>query len=159
MVCYLTSSSDLRNHVCLTCAGAPLAKEYKEENLELVTAGCCNLARHIENSSLFGVPVVVGVNQFATDTDAELSAVKQAALAAGEVACPPCCGAEDALHSNPEVLCWCRLGQLLQPAGFCRIVRIGVELDIHRCASFASGHAVVLLFHAARKAGFGALDR
>ena len=67
------------------CAGAPLAKEYVEENIELVTAGCCNLARHIENSSMFGVPVVVGVNQFATDTEAELSAVKEAALAAGTV--------------------------------------------------------------------------
>ena len=34
---------------------------------------------------MFGVPVVVGVNQFATDTEAELSAVKEAALAAGTV--------------------------------------------------------------------------
>lgn len=58
-----------------------------EENVELVTAGCCNLVRHIENSSLFGVPVVVGVNQFATDTEAEMNAVKQAALDAG--AAPP----------------------------------------------------------------------
>lgn len=68
-------------------AGTPLAKEYVEENIELVTAGCCNLARHIENSAMFGVPVVVGVNQFATDTDTELNAVKQAALAAGASPC------------------------------------------------------------------------
>ena len=54
-----------------------------EENIELLQAGCCNLARHIENSSMFGVPVVVGVNQFATDTEAELNAVKKAAIDAG----------------------------------------------------------------------------
>lgn len=65
------------------CAGVPLAKEYKEENVGLVTAGCCNLARHIENSRMFGVPVVVAINQFTTDTQAELNAVKQAALDAG----------------------------------------------------------------------------
>jgi formyltetrahydrofolate synthetase len=54
-----------------------------EENIELATAGCCNLARHIENSRMFGVPVVVAVNQFSTDTEAELDAVKQAAIDAG----------------------------------------------------------------------------
>lgn len=40
--------------------------------------------RHIENTRAFGIPVVVAINAFATDTDAELEAVKQAALTAGE---------------------------------------------------------------------------
>lgn len=56
------------------------------ENLELVRAGCCNLARHIANAQKFGVPVVVAINRFATDTDAELEVVRQEALAAGEAA-------------------------------------------------------------------------
>ncbi|CAG9459985.1 unnamed protein product [Pedinophyceae sp. YPF-701] len=64
-------------------AGTPLAHEYKEENVELLTKGCCNLARHIKNVRSFGVPVVVAINRFATDTEAELSAVRQQALEAG----------------------------------------------------------------------------
>ena len=46
------------------------------ENVDAVKAGCPNLGRHIENVKSFGVPVVVGINQFVTDTDAEVQAVK-----------------------------------------------------------------------------------
>lgn len=46
------------------------------ENVEAVNAGCPNLGRHIENVKSFGVPVVVGINHFAGDTDAEVQAVK-----------------------------------------------------------------------------------
>jgi formyltetrahydrofolate synthetase len=70
-------------------AGQPLDETYRTENVELLTAGCCNLARHIRNSAAYGVPVVVAINRFATDTDAELSALKQAALDAGNVVRKP----------------------------------------------------------------------
>lgn len=46
------------------------------ENVEAVEAGCPNLGRHIENVKQFGVPVVVAINHFVTDTDAEVQAVK-----------------------------------------------------------------------------------
>ena len=46
------------------------------ENPEAVKAGCANLGRHIENLGKFGVPVVVAINHFVTDTDAEVQAVK-----------------------------------------------------------------------------------
>ena len=46
------------------------------ENVEAVQAGCPNLGRHIENVKSFGVPVVVAINHFVTDTDAEVQAVK-----------------------------------------------------------------------------------
>ncbi len=46
------------------------------ENVEAVKAGCPNLGRHIENLKSFGVPVVVAINHFVTDTDAEVQAVK-----------------------------------------------------------------------------------
>ena len=46
------------------------------ENVDAVKAGCPNLGRHIENVKSFGVPVVVGINHFVTDTDAEVQAVK-----------------------------------------------------------------------------------
>ncbi|SEO61940.1 Formate-tetrahydrofolate ligase [Salinihabitans flavidus] len=46
------------------------------ENVEAVQAGCPNLGRHIENLKSFGVPVVVAINHFVTDTEAEVQAVK-----------------------------------------------------------------------------------
>lgn len=46
--------------------------------------------RHIENTRAYGVPVVVAINAFATDTPAELEAVKAAALAAGASAAEIC---------------------------------------------------------------------
>jgi len=47
-----------------------------QENVEAVKKGCANLGRHIENLKSFGVPVVVGINHFVSDTDAEVEAVK-----------------------------------------------------------------------------------
>ncbi|XP_015584990.1 C-1-tetrahydrofolate synthase, cytoplasmic isoform X2 [Cephus cinctus] len=63
--------------------GAVLKKEYVEENLELVRKGLPNLQKHISNGNKFGVPVVVAINSHATDTQAELELVKEAAIASG----------------------------------------------------------------------------
>jgi len=46
------------------------------ENVKAVQDGCPNLGRHIENLKSFGVPVVVAINHFVTDTDAEVQAIK-----------------------------------------------------------------------------------
>jgi len=46
------------------------------ENVAAVNKGCANLGRHIENVKSFGVPVVVAINHFVTDTDAEVQAVR-----------------------------------------------------------------------------------
>ena len=46
------------------------------EDVAAVNSGCANLGRHIENMKSFGVPVVVAINHFVTDTDAEVQAVK-----------------------------------------------------------------------------------
>ncbi len=53
------------------------------ENVEAVKKGCANLGRHIENLKGFGVPVVVAINHFVTDTDAEVAAVKEYVKAQG----------------------------------------------------------------------------
>jgi formate--tetrahydrofolate ligase len=53
------------------------------ENVEAVTKGLENLARHVENVKKFGVPPVVAINQFVADTDAELKAVSDAASSFG----------------------------------------------------------------------------
>ena len=47
------------------------------ENVQAVKDGCVNLARHIENVKSYGVPVVVAVNRFSADTDAEMAAVRE----------------------------------------------------------------------------------
>jgi formate--tetrahydrofolate ligase len=53
------------------------------ENVEAVQKGCPNLGRHIANVKSFGVPVVVAINHFATDTDAEVAAVRAYAAEQG----------------------------------------------------------------------------
>ncbi|KAK7103817.1 C-1-tetrahydrofolate synthase, cytoplasmic-like [Littorina saxatilis] len=58
-------------------AGVPLPKEYTEENLDLIEKGCSNLIKQIENANFFGIPVVVAVNSFATDTKAEVELVQK----------------------------------------------------------------------------------
>jgi len=72
-------------------AGQPLSHEYTNENLELLTAGCSNLIRMIQNAKHFGISVVVAINRFSNDTPAEIEAVRKAAIAAG---------AEDAVMTN-----------------------------------------------------------
>lgn len=47
------------------------------ENVQAVKDGCVNLARHIENVKSYGVPVVVAINRFSADTDAEMAAVRE----------------------------------------------------------------------------------
>jgi len=64
-------------------AGKPLDHAYLKENLDLLKAGVCNLQRHITNTLKYGIPVVVAINQFGTDTEAELNFVKQAAKDVG----------------------------------------------------------------------------
>ncbi|MGC8787410.1 MAG: formate--tetrahydrofolate ligase [Anaerolineae bacterium] len=63
--------------------GVPLNPVYKEENLELLEKGLCNLEANIKIALKFGIPVVVSINRFATDTDREIALVKEAAIAAG----------------------------------------------------------------------------
>ncbi len=64
-------------------AGRPLDRAYVEENLELLEAGLPNMLHHIKIAKKYGVPVVVAVNKFYTDTDAELELVRKAAIEQG----------------------------------------------------------------------------
>lgn len=63
--------------------GRPLDKAYNEENLSLLQAGIPNLIAHINTVKRFGLPVVVAINYFPTDSGAEINAIKEAAMAAG----------------------------------------------------------------------------
>ncbi len=64
-------------------AGKPLDPALLAENPDAVRAGGANLAKQIENVSLFNVPVVVAINSFPTDTPAEVEAVREASMHAG----------------------------------------------------------------------------
>jgi len=63
--------------------GRPLPPELVKENLPALEKGCANLVKHIENARLFGVPVVVAVNRFTEDTEAEIKLIQEKAVAAG----------------------------------------------------------------------------
>ena len=66
-------------------AGSPLAPEYVHENLDLLREGMSNLMAHIDNAHKFGVPVVVAINRFHTDTDAELDLIRKTCIESGKV--------------------------------------------------------------------------
>lgn len=64
-------------------AGKPLDGAILAENLGAIRLGADNLAKHVENVRRFGIPCVVAVNRFASDTDAEIALVEELALTAG----------------------------------------------------------------------------
>ncbi len=57
--------------------GGVAKDDLNEENVDAVAAGCANLGRHIENLKKYGVPVVVAINHFTLDTDAEVAKVQE----------------------------------------------------------------------------------
>lgn len=64
-------------------AGRPLDHAYTNENLELLEAGMSNLIHHIKIAKKYGVTVVVAINKFHTDTDAEVELVRKASIEQG----------------------------------------------------------------------------
>jgi formate--tetrahydrofolate ligase len=63
--------------------GKPLPRSLTKENPDAVARGCENLAKHVENVALFGVPSVVCINRFLDDKQSEIDVIRQKALAAG----------------------------------------------------------------------------
>lgn len=71
--------------------GGALHEVYRTENIDILRKGCVNLRKHISNAKQYGIPVVVAINKFETDTEAEIAVLKEEALAAG---------ADDAIPAN-----------------------------------------------------------
>ena len=67
--------------------GKPLSEDISSEDLRAVELGSSNLKKQIENSIVYGVPCVVAINRFKTDTDKEIALVKKIALKAGAHSC------------------------------------------------------------------------
>ena len=65
--------------------GAALHEIYRTENVDILRKGCVNLRKHVSNAREYGIPVVVAINKFETDTEAEIAVVREEALAAGAV--------------------------------------------------------------------------
>ena len=63
--------------------GGVAKEDLNQEDLDALRDGCCNLVRHIENVMAFGVPVVVAINRFSLDTDAEIALIQEIAVANG----------------------------------------------------------------------------
>jgi len=68
-------------------AGKPLDPALLQENIADVEAGAVNMIRHLENLAKFDVTPVVAINVFADDTQAEIDAVREIALAHGAIGC------------------------------------------------------------------------
>ncbi|KAB8627243.1 hypothetical protein FH972_026076 [Carpinus fangiana] len=64
-------------------AGAQLPEPYRTENVDMLRKGCVNLKKQIENVTQYGIPVVVAINKFDTDTDAEVAVIREEAINAG----------------------------------------------------------------------------
>lgn len=71
--------------------GGALHEIYRTENVDILRKGCVNLRKHVSNAREYGIPVVVAINKFETDTEAEIAVVREEALAAG---------ASDAIPAN-----------------------------------------------------------
>lgn len=71
-------------------AGGQLPEVYRTENVEILRKGASsNLRKQIENAKSFGVPVVIAINKFDTDTDAEVEVIREEALKAGAIDAVP----------------------------------------------------------------------
>jgi len=68
-------------------AGRPLDEGLVKEDLSAIEEGSCNLEKQIENMKLFGVPVVVAINEFTTDAPKEIELVKEKAISFGSDDC------------------------------------------------------------------------
>jgi formate--tetrahydrofolate ligase len=133
------------------------------ENVDAVKKGLANLARHVENLGKFGLPVVVAVNHFTSDTEAEFAAIKDgmAALGVEAISCTHwangSAGTEALAHAvmnrieNPKTTAKPLYGLELKLADKIRTI----AKEIYRAADIAIPDAVARRLKAFEDAGFG----
>ena len=120
--------------------GGVKKEDLGKENVEAVRKGCANLGRHIENVKQFGVPAVVAINHFYSDTDAEIEAMKEYVAAMGEEAilckhwAHGSAGIEELAH---KVVALCRIRRLAVCAALSRR-DAAVRQDQHHRAAHLS---------------------
>lgn len=135
------------------------------ENVKAVTAGCVNLGRHIENVQKFGVPVVVAVNHFVSDTEAEFEAVRAyvAKLGAEAILCKHwahgSAGIEELAHKVVE-MAESGVAQFepLYPDGMSLFGKIEtVAREIYRAGAVTADQSVLDQLHSWEQQGYGHL--
>ena len=133
------------------------------ENVEAVKRGVANLARHVENLGKFGLPVVVGVNHFTSDTEAEFAVIRDAMAKQGveAISCTHwgdgSAGAEALARAVQQKIL---LGEAkpapLYPEGMKLADKIRtIAQKIYRAADIAVPDAVARRLEGFEKAGFG----
>ena len=133
------------------------------ENVEAVRRGVANLARHVENLGKFGLPVVVGVNHFTSDTEAEFAAIRDgiARLGVEAISCTHwgdgSAGAEALARAVQQKIL---LGEAkpapLYPEGMRLADKVrAIAQQIYRAADIAVPDAVARRLEGFEKAGFG----
>jgi formate--tetrahydrofolate ligase len=132
------------------------------EDVAAVSRGVANLARHVENLGKFGLPVVVALNHFTSDTDAELAAIREAMASKGVevIRCTHWAnGAAGATDLARAVLTHIRSGeakyQVLYPASMTLADKIRtIATEIYRAADIALPEAVARRLSGFEDAGF-----
>ncbi len=138
---------------------------WKRPDPGAVGRGCANLAKHIENVRLFGLPALVAINRFDSDTPEEIEAVRVAARAAGATAAAPVevwgRGGDGGLELAEAVLKACETPSRFQPL---YPLDMGIEEKIELIARKVYGAAGVSYSEPARdriaffkREGYGAL--
>ena len=143
--------------------GGVAKDDLKTENAAAVAKGCENLKRHIENVNKFGVPAVVAVNKFITDTDAEIAEVQKAAESMGTKAflCTHWAdggkGTEDLAHHVVKVIDEGKANfKPLYPAEMKLRDKVKtIATEIYRAADIACDASVETQFKDFEAAGFG----
>ena len=146
-------------------AGRPLDSAYIEENLPLLRAGMANLEAHLEIAARFGVPVVVAINKFPTDSRHELDLIRQAALEAGAFAAVTTdhhalggAGARDLAEAVVEASAESSRFDFLYPLD--RSIKEKIEIiatQVYRAGAVAYSPQAEAQIAAFEKAGFGYL--
>ena len=145
--------------------GGVAKDELKNENVAAVAKGCDNMKRHIENMKKFGVPAVIAINKFITDTDAEVAEVKRQAESVGAKAilcshwAEGGAGIEELAH---HVVALCEGGTAsfkpLYPDAMPLLEKIRtIAKEIYRAADIAPDASVVTALKDMEAAGYGHL--
>ena len=133
------------------------------ENVEAVKKGIANLARHVENLGKFGLPVVVAVNHFTSDTDAEFAAIKDgmAALGVEAISCTHWAHGSAGAEALAQAV---MQRDRERPRGLQAVVWAGLKLadkirtiakEIYRASDISVPDAVARRLKAFEDAGFG----
>ncbi|CAH1393777.1 unnamed protein product [Nezara viridula] len=146
-------------------SGLPLKKEYVEENLDLVKKGIPNLLKHISNGLKFGIPVVVAINYFASDTAAECELIRSASIEAGAVDAVICKhwaeGGKGALNLANAVITACQKSSSfryiydLEESILKKIEKVAIEM--YGAATVSMSELVKNKVESLQKQGFGNL--